>query len=347
MFTGSVKLLTSEVTKFSPGSVRGYIQCSEKSSGVKETEDGGGYIERPEQKVTGSASIEYLDLNEQHLVVRIIKAEKLAIGNLEKGTSNPKVKVKWDGIVQWSGPRSGTCNPVWNEFFYFPVRLISDKLRTNMFLVQNMLPEAMKVRGPIDIEVWHEDDIPEYLGGLQINLSEITSVKTVEKRRLLMETKEIQLNASMSEKKKQEKRQENESGSEDDELPQKEETFEEHEVRVYEADKKPLNGSSIQSLSQSCLSCECYFIPDFNMALQIPDPPTKINNSNMFSSWRRKWDEDFAQFSREYLKTYPDGPQNRYWDTVTESPINGQLHPLPCYISSIVAPEELLSPVST
>lgn len=56
-------------------------------------------VKRPEQPLAGAALVTQLDLKEQFLVIRLFKCENLPATNSDAGTSDPVVKVMWDGMT--------------------------------------------------------------------------------------------------------------------------------------------------------------------------------------------------------------------------------------------------------
>ena len=63
--------------------------------------------------------------------------------------------MKYDGIVQKSNTANGSLRPVWNQYVYFPLYMPNPAVMETEHLVKTVLPIDMKVRGPLEIEVWH------------------------------------------------------------------------------------------------------------------------------------------------------------------------------------------------
>ena len=80
---------------------------------------------RPEQIVVGSMASQ-LNLRQQHLCIRVFKCENLPIADAEEGTSDPLVRVLWDGIMRARGlwPEEGAL-------FCFKIRARREKVLIN------------------------------------------------------------------------------------------------------------------------------------------------------------------------------------------------------------------------
>lgn len=65
-------------------------------------------VKRPEQPLAGAALVTQLDFKEQFLVIRLFKCENLPATNSDAGTSDPMVKVMWDGMTNQTVVKPGT-----------------------------------------------------------------------------------------------------------------------------------------------------------------------------------------------------------------------------------------------
>merc|ERR1719277_103256 len=68
-----------------------------------------------------------LDKDENFLVVFVNKCDHLPPMD-ETGASDPYLRVSWDNMVQRSMTLRGTLKPVFNAFFFFPVRMFNKKI---------------------------------------------------------------------------------------------------------------------------------------------------------------------------------------------------------------------------
>jgi centrosomal protein CEP76 len=75
--------------------------------GVPYYEDS-AFLKRPMQPLAGAALVTQLDFREQYLVVRLFRCENLPAANFDTGTSDPIVKIKWDGMTETSSTQTAT-----------------------------------------------------------------------------------------------------------------------------------------------------------------------------------------------------------------------------------------------
>lgn len=94
VFKGSVKALTTDKSQFKCGELVGNIKVEEVSRGLGEVEH--DVKERPEQP-KASGMVSHLSPHEQYLVIRVNKCESLPIADFDLGTSDPYLRVAWDG----------------------------------------------------------------------------------------------------------------------------------------------------------------------------------------------------------------------------------------------------------
>ncbi|CEM39026.1 unnamed protein product [Vitrella brassicaformis CCMP3155] len=338
VFKGDVKILTSAPDKLRKGMVRGNVKCQPRSAFATADEDDNVKV-RPEQP-RGAALLSQLDIREQYLVVRISKCENLPVADSDTGSSDPFVRVKWDGLIQNSPVRERTTRPVFNQNFYFPVRLISKRSRTNPKYIRSALPVEMFSKGSIDIEVWDNDDFSsDFLGGCRVDLADITGSNNIQKRSLAYGTKKKERRAGPDAVTADD---EDDIEDEDGGKRRRKEPWDvELDTRVVEGYKEPLIGSQIKTVGTSSIFFECYFWPDFHESLRIEKPKTEESREDAIRKAIDTWNADFTAFQNEYLQDFPDGPKDRTWTCAAEHPQTKQMYPLPCFVTPIVIPEEM------
>lgn len=133
LFKSMVKQLTTEEIRFDQGEVIGNIRCFTRSTGWNGINWDTQYsssmfnehlltglpyyedpttVKRPEQPLAGAALVTQLDFREQFLVIRLFKCENLPATNSDAGTSDPMVKVMWDGMTNQTSTRLATLRSV-------------------------------------------------------------------------------------------------------------------------------------------------------------------------------------------------------------------------------------------
>ena len=88
-----------------------------------------------------------LSSKEQYLVVRVNKCENLPIADFDTGSSDPFLRIGWDGMVQFSPILKRTCRPVFNFTLFFPVRLVFPQMATRMKYRENALRLELMSKG--------------------------------------------------------------------------------------------------------------------------------------------------------------------------------------------------------
>lgn len=124
-----MKALTVDRSKFRVGELIGNIKVQELSRGLTTPET--DVKERPEQP-KGSGMVSHLSPKEQYLVVRISKCENLPIADFDSGSSDPYLRVSWDGMVQFSIILKRTVRPVMERpDGKWPISVCSSRCRAN------------------------------------------------------------------------------------------------------------------------------------------------------------------------------------------------------------------------
>merc|ERR1719247_3745789 len=249
VFKGVVKALTKDESKFQVGELVSNITCVTRSQTVPKDEP--DVKRRPEQVRLGSMASQLPLKNksapkgrQKYLCVRIHKCENLPVADLEEGTSDPLVKITWDGMVQTSQTMKRTLRPVFNTTFYFPVRFFDANVEKNKTHRAKLLPLELQSKGVVRIEVWDEDDAScDFLGASEVDLEELLSTKQVVTRSML----------GASKAKKTE-----DDDDEENQVPKGKGVEKEERVRIYEGIKEQLLGSDIKTTGAPLIHFEVY-----------------------------------------------------------------------------------------
>eukprot|EP00397_Hematodinium_sp_SG-2012_P016527 GEMP01016864.1.p1 GENE.GEMP01016864.1~~GEMP01016864.1.p1 ORF type:complete len:595 (+),score=134.10 GEMP01016864.1:328-2112(+) len=182
VFKGTVKALSNETNRYKVGELVGNVKAMECSYGRDTAEF--DIVTRPEQP-KGAGMVTHLNETEQHLVVRITKCEGLPVADFDTGSSDPYLRVKWDGMVLLSPVLQRTIRPVFNHSFFFPVRLAYQQMRKDLRYAKALEVE-MLCKGPVDIQVWDDDETSsDFLGGYLLDVADIIGTKHKEARTIV------------------------------------------------------------------------------------------------------------------------------------------------------------------
>eukprot|EP00916_Digyalum_oweni_P008305 GHVL01013916.1.p1 GENE.GHVL01013916.1~~GHVL01013916.1.p1 ORF type:complete len:1104 (+),score=195.31 GHVL01013916.1:36-3314(+) len=338
VFKGYVKRLniTTSTCLEIVGQLMGHIKVVSKSLSVPRN-----IIDtvqkRPEQPLTGQL-LSQLDYKDQYLVVQIFKADNLPTSG--KDTANPFLKVKWDGMLFSSENRyiQRTIRPVFNECFYFPVRLVHDTIMRNSKLRKVALPKELESKGLLWIELWDFDEAgSDYLGAVRLDLNTLSVSPIVEKRSLL----------SISNKDRTEKKDEE---LEDFGLStmKKDKFAVEYETRVAKISAELRGASSNLQVTGKCnVVFECFFWPDMPPECIISGQQEEDPQSSSLKEFEAEWNSFFEAEMKTYDALYPQAYPSSFDRTfccVAQHPQERSKVPLSAFLSSIVLPEELTDP---
>eukprot|EP00922_Rhytidocystis_sp_ex-Travisia-forbesii_P007453 GHVS01010881.1.p1 GENE.GHVS01010881.1~~GHVS01010881.1.p1 ORF type:complete len:1534 (-),score=185.84 GHVS01010881.1:14-4615(-) len=350
LFRGIVKKMTTVETKFQQGELMGNIRCYIRSVGVHEYEE---VKHRPSQPIAGAALVTQLDLHEQYLVIRLFKCENIPAANTDSGSSDPLVKIKWDGIVNTSFVRPGTCRPVFNQNFYFPIRLLDPRERRVPSFIKDTLPLDLYSKGPIVFEVWDQDETSsDFLGGCEVLLSTILKEGLRESRCLAEGLGESHEKSRLPDGrpagfryKGDDQVDEEEEANPDEEVEQREIPIFEKPIEtcVYKGDGQELRGSTVPLIGQgkSTIYYEIFFIPDFPEGLSIPEPPSVKIEKDLWKQFSKRWNRDFDKWMKMYLEWFPEAPARRRFLCTAGHPQTNNLFPLPCFVVPISVPAQI------
>merc|ERR1719359_2537381 len=162
----------------------------------------------------------------KYLCVRVFKCENLPVADVEEGSSDPLLRILWDGVVQSSVVIPRTLRPVFNTTFYFPVRFFNDKVFKRKKYRDGLLPMELQSKGVVRLEVWDDDDAScDFLGMAEVDLKE------------LLETKQTVIRCLVG---GGAKKADDEDEDEEDKKPKGKGVEKEHQVRIYDGLKEPL-----------------------------------------------------------------------------------------------------------
>ncbi|OEH75123.1 C2 domain-containing protein [Cyclospora cayetanensis] len=348
LFRGVVKKLTTNPRKFQQGEIIGNIRCFIRSVGILGHED---VPFRPMQTVSGTALVTQLNLKEQYLVVRVFKCDNLPVANADSFSSNPMVKVKWDGMVNSGAPRENTLRPVFNQSFYFPVRLLDPRERTKVLFRKYTLPLDLFTKGALSFEVWDSDDTTsDFLGGTDISLHLLWKEGQRETRSLAVGGEESDEKTRLPDGRPAEfanRDGSDYSGFGDTALGEEERVV----VPPYEWPYETLvlkrvlelKGSTLPQPSgeRSLLWCEVFFIPPMPEDVEMPPQPVVKNSNDIWMQVERRWNKDFRRWQKMYLQWFPEAPKERRFVTVAEHSQSRLIFPLPSFVVPIAVPAQL------
>eukprot|EP00439_Symbiodinium_sp_Y106_P077263 s209_g16.t1 len=139
---GVVKILTTSKNDYVQGRAGGSISMAMRSLALKPGQnDEDSSVPRPMQDLT-SLTMYYIQGSVQHLVVTVNGADGLPVADPDYGSSNPFVRVKYDGTVEQS-PVMASLAPCWNHTFYIPVRFIDPCIYKDKAYKKNIFPEEL------------------------------------------------------------------------------------------------------------------------------------------------------------------------------------------------------------
>mmetsp|Transcript_70355 Transcript_70355/g.153301 ORF Transcript_70355/g.153301 Transcript_70355/m.153301 type:complete len:1300 (+) Transcript_70355:110-4009(+) len=339
VFSGRIKDLQKVKEKFNVGDVNGSIKAIMCSMRMKQPEDIKGG--RPRQPKT-AATVGHLNPQEQHLVVRIVKCDNLAVADADVGTSDPYIRCTWDNMVQRSPILKETIRPIFNFNFYFPVRLFNNRVKSKKYR-DTALRFELESKGDISIQVWDDDDTSaDSLGFVRVPLANLLNRKNYAMRTLRgpavqASDEDVEEEASDTQKQWFEK---------------------EKEVRLYDGMKTELIGCPLPNPNTALIFFEAYFYPDWPDHVKLEGTGSHELSDDVWDDLEEAFSKNGHVFSRKYAEPFPDsigalpslseGYQNR--ETLRRFPSMG-LHPqslmklpLMAFLCQIYTPEEYTRP---
>lgn len=338
---GVVKTLTTKTLEYVQGRAGGSISMAMRSIALKPGQnDEDSSIPRPLQDLN-SLTMYYLQANQQHLVVIANSADGLPVADPDYGSSNPFVRVKYDGTVEQSPVIMASLTPIWNHMFYLPVRFTDPVIYKDQAYKKNIFPEEMRSKGFLELEIWHWDGVPtEFLGSFRLDLVKTRYGQPVERA--------ICGNATKTKKVA--------NSNEDDADLDKEDTGDDtigidpalskyHTTYLYEGKREKIAGSSLSTMATPTISFECYFLPDFKPDFKFPEQDDKeIASAAAFAPAYQRWNDIFREFNEAYQVWFPDSPAKRRW-ICSYTDKSGKTLPLPRLVTPLALPAELGSPL--
>ncbi|CAD7945417.1 unnamed protein product [Amoebophrya sp. A25] len=342
VFKARVKALTVDRRKFLVGELVGNIKVEELSRGMRQVET--DVKERPEQP-KGSGMVSHLSSKEQYLVVRVAKCENLPIGDFDLGTSDPYLRVAWDGMAQFSPILKRTCRPVFNFTLFFPVRLVFPQMRSQKKFRQTALRLDLESKGPVNIQVWDDDDTSStYLGGYVLDIADILLTKNRQGRCLTGPVKPIEVDPD-----------------DDFAKPRTYQWFErEQTTRVFDGAKTELKGSNLPNAGGGPpqVHFEAYFYPDWDHDVRIDEILNEEGGDDVWKELKTDWEQRNELFRQSYAGPFGDSlgarpqkhdPMNsergcRRFQCTAMHPQTRMLLPLPAFLCPLIIPQELCRP---
>ncbi|EZG44341.1 C2 domain protein [Gregarina niphandrodes] len=346
---GMLKKLSIDPTTVDVGNIQGKLFANRISgSGIKSSDVGGGQPQGPGSLITE------LDSSERYLVVRLFRLSKL-IGKDWSQSSNPSVEFIWDGYENRSRTVYQSLQPIFNETFHFPVRLIHDSILKKEELIQNCLPIDLVTKGPVYVKVWHTDDDGniELLASGQIPMYLLTSNETTLELRSLLESVDYQQDDRKFARREAASEAADDEEEEEGERQAEEETgglpfyLKKVRTRVFNNDNFLLEnalgvrGEAVNSTSS--MSFEFYFFPAMPEGLKIPKMTDAARQQFVYNQIRNRWERDWIQWQRSYREWYPQAPPGRVWMCMSRRGGEGW-YPLCGYISPTPVPKGISGP---
>ncbi|AFZ79044.1 hypothetical protein BEWA_018890 [Theileria equi strain WA] len=340
---GIVKKLAIGTKNMQSGTIQGNIRCCVKSASVQFFED---LKTRPAQPISGSALLTHLDHKGQYLVIRILRCENLPSTNSDSNTSDPMIKVKWDGIVNCTCSLESTTSPVYNQNMYFPIHLVDSKELSDPALIKYSLPIDLASKGPVIIEAWdHDDTSSEFLGGAEVHLSKLYTDGVLHSRSLV--------DGIFNEASQKSYSNDYDTGN-NAEISYYSEFSNgvhiQHITRVY-ADTIPLSGFTVpHSGSKPSITFEMYILPPMPDDLYISEGQKKAVKSDIYHDLGRRWNKDFEIWQRIYNDKIPRSITKRRFLCITTSnaatrdKLPSEVLPLCYFVSPIQISSQLSSP---
>ncbi|GFE54997.1 C2 domain-containing protein, putative [Babesia ovis] len=333
---GVVKKLTLGTRNMFSGTIQGNIRCCVKSATINFFED---LRSRPAQPITGSALITQLDHRCHYLVVRVISCASLPASNTDSNTSDPMVKVKWDGIVNCTGVVESTVSPIYNQNMYFPIHLVDKRELIDPALIKHSLPIDMSSKGPVTVEVWdHDETSSEFLGSVDVPLSKLYTNGVLQKRSLV---DGIFTTGSYDPELDDEDISEDDSGATYTGDSASSAPYRRHTTRLYEA-TLPLTGATVAHRGKKpTVSVQMYILPPMPNDLYIPHEEKKTMRTDIYRDLSRRWTKDFDAWQVSYCDRYPGAINRRRFTSVTNCAANvhedvqSDLLPLCCFVKPI------------
>jgi centrosomal protein CEP76 len=347
VFKGKLKTLEFDPEReadFIVGSLNGTARTVERSIRVSYAEDiPGGRPRQPRSERT----VNNMNKKEMRLVVRVFKAEGLAVGDANTGSSDPYVRIIWDNMCLRSVVMRQTLRPVFNQSFYFPVRFFDTKVMQPKY-EDKVLPLELESKGAIKIQLWDDEGTSaDYLGGAQVELKNMLNGKPYEQKSLLGDAGPM-------------------SDDEEENAPKasskKRQWFEKAKyVRVYDGSRTEVEGCSLPKSAPTFIHFEAYFYPDnwpeeinFENRLDDDDAETKTWNDRA-----DEFDRLNAKFADTYGQAFPDSiggmpcramdasspkVQLRRFPCVVQHPQSRHKVPLMAFLARITTPQEYSTP---
>uniref|UniRef100_A0A0G4HYF1 C2 domain-containing protein n=1 Tax=Chromera velia CCMP2878 TaxID=1169474 RepID=A0A0G4HYF1_9ALVE len=332
------------------GTLTGNVKVQMIPGGGDEPEDPKS---RPEQPVTGASMVQELNLEEQFLVVQVWKCDSLPVADPTVGSSDPFVRVKWDAMCQDSKTIERSLRPVFNQSFYFPVRLIDDLERIDR-LRPKLMPLDIALKGPLVLEVWDKDEAgADFLGSCQLDLASITAATETENRALADDVNQDGKEKGVGGRPLVFAR--TGGGGDDDDGREEGDTLggtadclaaaydRKFKTRIFKAEGMELRGFSlpVAGVSPPRIWFQAYFLPDVEDDVKI-EPRQEVKDApKKIASKAKRWERDFAKFVQGYRQWFPNSPPTRNFCPVAEHPATRQSHSLSSFLTPFVLPEEL------
>eukprot|EP00929_Paragymnodinium_shiwhaense_P001334 TRINITY_DN10155_c0_g1_i1.p1 TRINITY_DN10155_c0_g1~~TRINITY_DN10155_c0_g1_i1.p1 ORF type:complete len:1287 (-),score=355.22 TRINITY_DN10155_c0_g1_i1:585-4343(-) len=367
---GTLKKLSKASSEYVQGRVGGSLAVEKRSQILKKDQvDEDSSIPPPCHLLT-TLITNYLNPKGQYLVVELHSAQNLPVADVDTGTSNPFVRVKYDGVVQQTEFLEANLNPVFSSTFYFPIRVPDEKIRTSKEYYNSLLPVEMQSKGYLEVELWHMEGTPtEFLGAARIDLSSTrfgeeaqkaichNITKPPKEKKSKDKEKKDDKDKGKDDKGKAEESKESKAESQDEEEEDDDEPdltmginrglAKRHKTRVLSLQKEKISGTWLQQVGKASVSLDCYFVPDFpdDFKFLQQDNNQQRNTTSRFQQSFSQWDDHWVEFKKAYKAWFPDAYEGRRF-LYKYTDANSEEMPLVKLISPLALPASLEEPQS-
>ncbi|OII71293.1 C2 domain-containing protein [Cryptosporidium ubiquitum] len=329
----TIRRVTIDIYKIIAGEMIGNVFCYSRSTGQPNE----NIRSRPSQVASGAALVSQLNINERYLVFRLFNCDNLAAADGVTGTSDPVVKVSWDGIVNTSSVREKTRRPVYNQNLYFPVRILDQRELLVTSFRRKCLPIDLLCKGPVKIEVWNKNDTSSILlGSGEVNLNKMYTIGKEDFRCLaegLIDRRSRRADG------KPNFDQEADRGETEDNIFVNNTLFTvPYNTLVLNMNMSLKSKGFGKSVLKPSIHFEMFFIPPFPADVVVPAPPSSKAISNIWKQLGNRWNRDFHKWKGIYKQWFSSAPDKRNFNVLQRHPQTEEIFPLCSYISPIAVP---------
>lgn len=313
---------------------------------------------RLEQKPIGVPLPYLLDPNSVYLIVRVIECRRLTPGDLERNTSDCIVEAIWDGFSLTSEIVEASLSPVFNQNFYFPLKVLSERNLKHTLFGREHLGNDIQARGPVKLLVWHvvSEIHRELLATYLIDLS------TIEACEILSRSVNWGQDGAVRDKNRPFDHDENYDlqtyedlasqqswlkASQDEVWYEKMHSTRVKKVEYAELETQDVPGSAIDGeRGKPTISFEFFFVPDIPNGIEWPKIEWR-SKDQLWAKQSERWHRDFLSWCRVYSEWFPKALFSlRTFPVTSRVGFDLRERPLCMFLKAIESPRALSSPGS-